>query len=131
MDKMVRDGGKMKKKNHPVATKIITSPMVNVLSFLSTIRKSDHEYTKLEIAEAADVSYPTLLRLWPTIEELKLMVPTRRLGPAQLFRVNKNSNLIQKFAAFELELATMLSEKIAGEELATEEIKMPKAAAHV
>lgn len=120
----------MKKKNHPVATEIITSPMINVLSFLSTIRKSDHEYTKLEIAEAAAVSYPTLLRLWPTIEELRLMIPTRRLGPAQLFRINKNSSLIQKFAAFEFELVVMLSEKVVARELAKEEIKMPKAAAH-
>jgi hypothetical protein len=82
----------MKKKNHPVATEIIASPMVNVLSFLSTIRKSDHEYTKLEMAEAAEVSYPTLLRLWTMIEELKLMIPTRKLGPAQLFKVKKNSS---------------------------------------
>jgi len=120
----------MKKKNLPVVTETITSPMLNVLSFLSTVQKSDHEYTKLEISEAADISYPTLLRLWPTIEELKLVIPTRRLGPAQLFRVNKNSSLIQKFAAFELELAVMLSEKIATGELAGEEIKRAKVTAH-
>ncbi|MDI6884378.1 MAG: hypothetical protein QMD00_04555 [Hadesarchaea archaeon] len=117
----------MKKKNLPVVTETITSPMLNVLSFLSTIMKSDHEYTKLEISEAADVSYPTLLRLWPAIEELKLVIPTRRLGPAQLFNVNKGSSLIRKFAAFELELAAMLGEKIVAEELVGEEFKRAKA----
>lgn len=119
----------MKKKNFPVVTEIVSSRMLNVLSFLSTIQKSDHEYTKLEIAEATDVSYPTLLRLWPTIKELKLMVPTRRIGPAQLFKVSKGSSLIQKFAAFELELAAMLGEKIVAKELVEEEAQKPKSAA--
>jgi hypothetical protein len=119
----------MKKKNFPVVTKTITSPMLNVLSFLSTIIKSEHEYTKLEISEAADISYPTLLRLWSTIEELKLVIPTRRIGPAQLFKVNKDSSLIRKFATFELELATMLSENVVAEELIEEEVKKTKAAA--
>jgi hypothetical protein len=116
----------MRKKDLPVVTGVVTSPMLNVLSFLSTIRKSDHEYTKLEIAEAAEVSYPTLLRLWPMIEELKLLIPTRRLGPARLFRVNKNSSLIQKFATFELELAAMLSEKFTAGELVGERLKGQK-----
>jgi len=112
-----------------VVSKTITSPMLNVLSFLSTITKSDHEYMKLEISEAADISYPTLLRLWPTIEELKLVIPTRRLGPARLFKVNRDSSLIRKFATFELELAAMLGEKVVAEEIIGEEVKRVKAAA--
>ena len=119
----------IKRKNLPVVSKTITSPMLNVLSFLSTITKSDHEYMKLEISEAADISYPTLLRLWPTIEELKLVIPTRRLGPARLFKVNRDSSLIRKFATFELELAAMLGEKVVAEEIIGEEVKRVKAAA--
>lgn len=115
-----------RKEDLPTVTEIMTPPMLNLLSFLSTIRGSDYEYTKLEIAEAAEVSYPTLLRLWPTVEELKLMIPGRKLGPVQLYKVNSELELIKRFDAFEMELVKIITDKMAAEETTKEKIRETK-----
>ena len=75
------------------------TPKVRVLEYLLEGRELDHSIG--DIAEGAGINRVTLFRLWPEIEKSKLVVHTRNIGNAKLFKLNiKNSyviNLIEMF----------------------------------
>ena len=75
------------------------TPKVRVLEYLLEGRELDHSIG--DIAEGAGINRVTLFRLWPQIEKSKLVVYTRNIGNAKLFKLNvKNSyvkNLIELF----------------------------------
>lgn len=75
------------------------TPKVRVLEYLLEGRELDHSIG--DIAEGAGINRVTLFRLWPKIEKSKLIVNTRNIGNAKLFKLNiKNSyvlNLIEMF----------------------------------
>ena len=62
-------------------------------------RELDHSIG--DIAEGAGINRVTLFRLWPEIEKSKLIINTRNIGNAKLFKLNiKNSyvlNLMEMF----------------------------------
>lgn len=68
------------------------TPKVRVLEYLLEGRELDHSIG--DIAEGAGINRVTLFRLWPEIEKSKLVVHTRNIGNAKLFKLNvKNSNV--------------------------------------
>lgn len=75
------------------------TPRVRVLEYLLEGRELDHSIG--DIAEGAGINRVTLFRLWPRIEKSKLVVHSRNIGNAKLFKLNmKNSyvlNLIEMF----------------------------------
>ena len=75
------------------------TPKVRVLEYLLGGRELDHSIG--DIAEGAGINRVTLFRLWPEIEKSKLIINTRNIGNAKLFKLNiKNSyvlNLIEMF----------------------------------
>ena len=72
-----------------------------VLEFLVENRGLD--YSKEEMAEGADISRPTLYRIWPSLEKNGLLIETRKYGNAQLYRVNEDNEIVKVW--IELELA--------------------------
>lgn len=75
------------------------TPKVRVLEYLLEGRELDHSIG--DIAEGAGINRVTLFRLWPEIEKSKLVVHTRNIGNAKLFKLNiKNpyvKNIIELF----------------------------------
>lgn len=72
------------------------TPKVRVLEYLVEGRELDHSIG--DIAEGASINRVTLFRLWPKIEKSKLVVHTRNIGNAKLFKLNMKNNYIKNVA---------------------------------
>jgi len=80
------------------------NPIVRVIDFL--IDNEAFDYSKTEIAKGAGVSRTTLQKIWSTLEDLGIVVETRRVGRAKMYRLNKDNPIVRKF----IELDNALSE---------------------
>ena len=87
-----------------VAERILNPPMVRLLTLLSEVRGVDMEYSKVELASSAGISYASLYRVWPTVKKFELVVPSRKVGAVELFKVNQKSEILKRFSAFAVQL---------------------------
>ena len=69
------------------------TPKVRVLEYLLEGRELDHSIG--DIAEGAGINRVTLFRLWPQIEKSKLVVRTRNIGNAKLFKLNMKNDYVK------------------------------------
>ena len=68
------------------------NPKIRVLEYLLEGRELDHSLT--DIAEGSGIDRVTLFRLWPQITKEKIVVHTRNIGNAKLFKLNmKNADV--------------------------------------
>jgi len=74
------------------------SPIVRVLDFLIEGRELDYSLT--DIAENSKVGWTTLHRIWNNMVKLKLVVPTREIGRAKLFRLNEENPAVKDLIKF-------------------------------
>lgn len=72
------------------------TPKVRVLEYLLEGRELDHSIG--DIAEGAGINRVTLFRLWPEIEKSKLVVHTRNIGNAKLFKLNMKNIYVKSLA---------------------------------
>lgn len=72
------------------------TPKVRVLEYLLEGRELDHSIG--DIAEGAGINRVTLFRLWPQIEKSKLVVHTRNIGNAKLFKLNMKNPYVKNLA---------------------------------
>ena len=72
------------------------TPKVRVLEYLLEGRELDHSIG--DIAEGAGINRVTLFRLWTQIEKSKLVVPTRNIGNAKLFKLNIKNPYVKSLA---------------------------------
>ncbi len=87
-----------------VAERILTPPAIRLLTLLSEVRGVDVEYSKVELASSAGISYASLYRVWPTVEKFELVVPSRKVGAVELFKANRQSEILKRFSAFAVQL---------------------------
>lgn len=78
------------------------SPTVRILDYLLTERELDFCIT--DLAENAGIGRATLYRVWSSLLENKIVVPTREIGKAKLFKLNSKTPKIKKL----IELYDML-----------------------
>jgi|SRR3989344_2571543 len=78
------------------------SPTVRVLDYLLTERELDFSMT--DLAENAGIGRATLYRIWGSLLENKIVIPTREIGKAKLFKLNTKNPKIKKL----IELYDML-----------------------
>lgn len=88
------------------------SPFVRVLDFFLMFEGFD--YSKSQVARETGVSRVTLDGIWAQLQEDSLIIPTRMIGRAQMFRLNKKSPRVKVL----LELDFKLSKAAAEEEMA-------------
>lgn len=69
------------------------TPKIRVLEYLLEGREMDHSIG--DIAEGAGINRVTLFRLWPHIEKSKLVLHTRNIGNAKLFKLNMKNNYVK------------------------------------
>jgi len=70
------------------------SPKIKVLEFLIEGRELD--YSISDIAEGAEIGRTTLFRIWNDLIKAKMIIPTRQIGNAKLYRLNSENNFIRK-----------------------------------
>jgi DNA-binding transcriptional ArsR family regulator len=78
-----------------------SEPVIKILDFL--LDNDVFDYSKTEIAEGAAISRTTLFTAWPKLEEAGLVIPTREVGRAKMFKLNTENPIVKKL--FELDEA--------------------------
>jgi len=70
------------------------SPMIRILDYLLTERDLDFSIT--DMAENARIGRATLYRLWDDLIAHKIIIHTREIGKAKLFKLNTEDVKIKK-----------------------------------
>jgi len=65
------------------------SPVIRVLDFLIEGRGLD--YSLSDIAENANIGWTTLHRIWDNLLKMEMVIPTREIGRAKLFKLNEKN----------------------------------------
>src|SRR4030066_1533998 len=81
------------------------SSIAKLLDFLTLYR--DFDYPKTEISKNSGVSWKTLYRLWPILEKYNLVIKTRQIGRATLYKLNTESPIAKALNKLALEIATL------------------------
>ena len=71
------------------------TPKLRIIDFFLDNRESD--YSKKEIIEYTGISKTTLYKVWDEILEFGYLKTTRRYGRAQLYALDPDNAVIQKF----------------------------------
>ena len=70
------------------------SPIIRVLDFLIEGRGLD--YSLSDIAENSNIGWTTIHRIWDKLVELKIVIPTREIGRAKLFKLNEGNPAVKE-----------------------------------
>lgn len=73
------------------------TPKIRVLEFLIEGRELD--YSISDIAEGAEIGRTTLFRVWKDLIRSKIVVPTREIGNAKLFKLNVDNEFVRRIVA--------------------------------
>ena len=93
------------------------SPIVKVIDFFLDNREFDYSLT--DIAKNADVGWSTLHGFWSNIVKLGIVLKTRKIGRAELYKLNLNSPLVKKLIDLDLDI----SKKLINEEVNKQKLK--------
>lgn len=100
------------------------TPAIKILDFL--IDHIGYDYSKTEIAGHAGIGWTTINRHWRNLEEWDLVIPTRKIGRATLYKLNEENPIVSQLLEFDEVASTYMSERIAEQELrATSAIHEP------
>jgi len=107
--------------NPPTLQKLFSdSSVAKLLDFLTLYR--DFDYPKTEISKNSGVSWKTLFRVWPLLEQYEIVIKTRQIGRATLYKLNTDSLIAKALHTLALEIAVFDAQKTAAEELGKEQI---------
>lgn len=81
-----------------------SSPYIKVLDFL--IQGQEFDYSMTEVARGAGVGWSAFTIIWKKLLDKKIIIPTRIIGNAKLFRLNKKNIFVGKLIKFDWELTT-------------------------
>ena len=84
----------MKKEQSVFVAYMGDSPMVKILDYLLTERHLDFSIT--DMAENAGIGRATLYRIWDSLIKNEIIIPTRTIGKARLFKLNTTDEKIKK-----------------------------------
>ena len=95
------------------------SPVVKVLDFLLTFREYDYSLT--EISVNSEVAWSTIHHIIPSLKEQRIVIETRTIGRATLYKLNTKNPIVQKLIETEAEIikqsgktaAEQISQKVA------------------
>ena len=84
------------------------SPTSKVLDFL--IDNQEFDYSLTDIAKGAEIAWSTLHELWPDMVRLGVVTKTRKIGRAELYKLNKENPLVKKLIEIDLLVSKQLIE---------------------
>ncbi|MBI2546025.1 hypothetical protein HYV81_02485 [Candidatus Woesearchaeota archaeon] len=82
------------------------SPTIRVLDYLLTERGLDFSIS--DMARNAKIGRATLYRIWDDLLKNAIIIPTRTIGKAKLFKLNKESLKVKKL--IEIDDALMIED---------------------
>src|SRR3990167_4361922 len=94
------------------------SPIVKVIDFFMDNREFDYSLT--DIAKNSDIGWSTLHGFWKELVKLGIATKTRRIGRAELYKLNMNSPLVKKL----IDLDNDISKKLIQEEISRQKVKV-------
>lgn len=87
-----------------------SSPYIKVLDFL--IQGQEFDYSMTEVARGAEVGWSAFARIWRGLLSKEIIIPTREIGNAKLFKLNKKNLFVEKLIKFDLELTKLETDKL-------------------
>ena len=73
-------------------------PLIKILNHFLVFREFDYSLT--DIAENSGVAWSTLNVLWPTMEKNELVMHTRNVGKAKMYKLNTKNKIVQDLIKF-------------------------------
>lgn len=81
----------------------VKDPVFKILDFF--VDNLAFDYSKTDIAGGAGISRTTLFLVWKTLEDTNMVVPTRVVGRAKMYKLNLKNPMAQKFLELERAVA--------------------------
>ena len=94
------------------------SPIVKVIDFFLDNREFDYSLT--DIAKNSDIGWSTLHGFWKDFVKLGIVAKTRRIGRAELYKLNMSSPLVKKL----INLDEDISKRLIQEEINRQKLKV-------
>ena len=94
------------------------SPIVKVIDFFLDNREFDYSLT--DIAKNSDIGWSTLHGFWKNLVRLGVVAKTRRIGRAELYKLNLNSPVVKKL----IDLDKDISKRLIHEEINRQKLKV-------
>jgi len=91
------------------------SPYIKVLDFL--IEGQDFDYSMTEIARGSQIGWNAFTRIWQKLLEKNIIVKTRIIGNAKLFKLNKENLAVKKLIKIDMDLTKLETEKTLSEKI--------------
>src|SRR3989338_9711261 len=85
------------------------SPIVKVIDFFLDNREFDYSLT--DIAKNADIGWSTIHQFWTDLVKLGIVTKTRRIGRAELYKLNLTSPLVKKLIDLDISISKKLMSK--------------------
>lgn len=98
------------------------SSVAKVLDFLTLYREFDYSLT--EIARNSGVAWRTLSRIWSPLEQYHVVIMTRVIGRAKMYKLNPNSEIAKIIRKLSVEISSVDAEKIAELEKTEQETEL-------
>lgn len=73
-------------------------PLIRILNHFLIFREFDYSLT--DIARKSGVAWSTLNLLWPELEKTGMVVNTRKVGRAKMYRLNAKNSYAKKLMEF-------------------------------
>jgi len=91
------------------------SPYIKVLDFL--IEGQEFDYNMTEVAKGAGVGWNAFTKIWKHLFDKNLIIKTREIGNAKLFKLNRENPVVKKLIKFDIELTKLESDRISDKPL--------------
>ncbi|MBS3128730.1 hypothetical protein J4410_06310 [Candidatus Woesearchaeota archaeon] len=92
------------------------APIVKVIDFFLDNREFDYSLT--DIAKNSDIGWSTLHLFWKEIVNLGIVVKTRKIGNAELYKLNIANPIVKKLT----EIDSAISKRLMQQEMAKQGI---------
>ena len=84
-------------------------PLIRVLDFL--ILGKDMDYSMTEICKNSEVGWTAFSDIWPKLIEKEVIVFTRKIGNAKLYKINIKNQWVKELIKMEEVIAKLETEK--------------------
>jgi DNA-binding transcriptional ArsR family regulator len=85
-------------------------PLIRVLDFL--ILGKDMDYSMTEICKNAGVGWTAFSQIWPQLEKKEIVIFTRKIGNARLFRLNTRNLWVKELIRMDNIITKIETKKI-------------------
>jgi len=85
------------------------SPKLRILDYFLDYKLND--FTKKEIVEALGMSKLTFYKYFKDLEELGLVIVSRKIGRVKLYKVNLENPIVKMIIEFETKLSLQIAEQ--------------------